>query len=415
MEKSTDTLQARQIMLTRGAFLWNHILRAPFWAVYNLLLFILYKDLHASPFQIGLFIALKPGVSLLSMYWGHLVNQRPDRLISNIIWASVIGYFPFFFFPFFYSSWFVLFGSAIYMMMHRGVVPAWMEILKLNLPKGTKEKVFSYGSILSYIIGALLPLVVGPILDHYVLAWRWFFVLTAFFGISAIFFIRKIPIPFVSKGKQKEHHLGQHLLHPWKSSISILSKRPDFRNYQIGFMLFGGCGLMIMQPALPKFFVDVLALSYTELSVALLICKGAGFVLTSPLWARGMSRFNIFRFGGFVTTLGGLFPLVLLCGPLHIFFIYLAYFTYGVMQAGSELVWHLAGPHFAHDQDSAPYSNLSIFAVGIRGLVIPQIGSFLIFYFPSTALLIAAAFLCLAGTLWMRRAYKQHLSPSLLN
>ncbi len=406
MSKSTDFIQHRQLVLTKAAFLWTQILKAPFWAIYNLLLFILYKDLHATPFQIALFIILKPVVSLFSIYWGSFVNKRPDRLVSNIVWAGVIGYLPFLLFPIFYNSWFVLFGAALFMMMHRGVVPAWMEILKLNLPKGVKERVFSLGSIVSYIVGAILPLVIGPLLDHYSVAWRWIFAITSLLGISTLFFQRKIPIHSTSPAQVEAQPIRYHFFQPWKSALALLLQRPDFRCYQIGFMVFAGSGLMVMQPALPKFFVDVLGLSYTELSIALLICKGAGFVLTSPLWARGMSKFDFFRLSCFVTTAGALFPLILIFGKLHVSFIYLAYLAYGIMQAGSELVWHFAGPYFAKEQDSSAYSNLSVLAVGVRGLIIPLIGTGLIFFIPASGILLFGALLCLSGTLYMNHFSK---------
>ena len=85
----------RKIKRTRQAFFWTHLLRAPFWAVYHLLLFILYKDLNASAFQIALFIALKPVVSIFSIYWGNWIHDRPDRLVPNIIWGGVVSYIPF--------------------------------------------------------------------------------------------------------------------------------------------------------------------------------------------------------------------------------------------------------------------------------------------------------------------------------
>ena len=169
MKTGSKTEDQVRLAKTRAAFLWTHILRAPFWAIYNLLLFILYKDLQASPFQIALFIALKPVVSIFSVYWSSSINKRPDRLLSNIVWAGVIGYLPFLFFPIIYDAWFVIFASALFMTMHRGVVPAWMEIFKRNLPGDAKQKIFSYGSIVSYIVGGILPLVIGPLLDRYFL------------------------------------------------------------------------------------------------------------------------------------------------------------------------------------------------------------------------------------------------------
>lgn len=415
MDKATD-FSLSQIKLTRAAFLWTSILRAPFWAIYTILLMILYKDLHATPFQIALFIALKPVVSIFSVYWSSYIHQRPDRLLSNIVWAGVIGYVPFLLFPFFSGPWFVLFASALYMMTLRGVVPAWMEVFKLNLPDGVKEKVFSYGSIVSYVIGAILPLIIGPLLDKYPFCWRWIFCFTAVLSMGAILLQLKIPIPEQKKFPSNSplQPFFKHLLDPWQNAWKLLASRPDFRSYQIGFMIFGGCGLMVIQPALPQFFIDRLGLSYTELSIALSLCKGIGFALTSPLWAGRMPKVDLYRFSSSVTFLGALFPLILMAAQIQVFWIYVAYFIYGIMQAGSEMSWHLSGPLFSKKEDSSQFSSVNVLTVGIRGSIVPQIGSLLCFFSSSPWILLLGSVSCLLGALWLNLV-KQPLLTSKSN
>lgn len=399
MEKSTN-FSPETVAKTRAAFLWTHILRAPFWAIYNLLLFILYKDLNASAFQIALFIALKPVVSLFSFYWSTAVHQRPDRLRSNIIWASVIEYLPFLCFPIFCNPWFVIFASALFMSMNRGVVPAWMEIFKRNLPGSSKQKIFSYGSISSYVISSLLPFVIGPMLDNYTLCWKWIFLVSALIGLCALPF--QFSIPVVPRERLPKSTQGRiQLVAPWKKAVTLLAKHADFRAYHIGFMIFGGCGLMILQPAFPKFFMDVLGLSYTELSIALNLFKGVGFVLTSHLWANSMNKIGILRFSTLVTFLGALFPIILLSAQIHLFWVYIAYLVYGVMQAGSEMSWHLSGPIFSQERESSQFSSVNVLTVGLRGSIIPQLGAALCLLASSPLILIIGSCLCLIGASWM--------------
>jgi hypothetical protein len=107
---------------------------------------------------------------------------------------SLLPLNPFLLFPLYYSSWYVILASAIYMMMFRGVVPAWMEIFKLNLSGEASARTFSWGSAVSYVVGALLPLAIGPLLDSYALSWRWLFMATSLIGMAAVLFQLKIPI-----------------------------------------------------------------------------------------------------------------------------------------------------------------------------------------------------------------------------
>jgi hypothetical protein len=77
---------------TRTAFLWTSLLKTPFWSLYGLLIFILYKDLHASHLQVAVFLALKPIVSLISIYWSAFIKEGTDRLKSNIIAGGIKTY-----------------------------------------------------------------------------------------------------------------------------------------------------------------------------------------------------------------------------------------------------------------------------------------------------------------------------------
>ncbi len=388
---------------TRTAFMCTRILNAPFWAIFNMLPFILYKDLHGTPLQITLMITLKPLVSIFSMYWSSWVGERRDRLLPNVICGSLIGYIPFFFFPFVDNAWFYVAAFGFYMMLYRGVMPGWMEILKINIPGGVREKTFANGSALGYVGDAVLPFLLGWLLDNYFQAWRTIFPVAAFISLIALIFQYRIPIHIekaVSQTVEEYKISWKQALQPWRNSWGLIRSRPDFSRYLIGFML-GGSGLIIMQPALPMFFVDILKLSYTEMAVALTLCKGVGFVLTSSLWAQWMNRIDIYRFTGFVTCLAFIFPLILMMSPLHISCLYCAYIIYGIMQAGSELSWHLSGPIFAKNEDSSVFSTVNILTVGIRGCIAPPLGSLLCWYTNSIAIMAIGAFLCLLAMVSM--------------
>ena len=384
---------------TRSAFMWTHILNTPFWAIYCMLPFILHKDLHATAWQITILIALKPSVSLFSLYWSAYVNKRPDRLVSSVIWAGFLGHLPFFLFPWMENPWFFVASSAIYMLLNRGIIPAWMEILKLNIPASMRQRVFAYSSTLWYLGSALFPFVFGWLLDDYFQAWRWIFPITALLSLSAVLLQLRIPIKLEKiQISQEPATLSNHVIHPWKSVWQLLKQRPDFSKFQIGFML-GGSGLIVMQPAFPTFFMDILHLSYTELGVAMTLCKGIGYALSSMLWAQWMDRVNIFRFTRLVTFCAALFPLGLLTAQIYEFWIYIAYLMYGVMQAGSELSWKLSGPIFAKEDDSSLFSSVNVLSVGIRGCVAPFVGSLMCFGGNATSVLLLGFVLCILATI----------------
>lgn len=379
---------------TRTAFIWTRILNTPFWALFSMLPFILYKDLHATPFQVTAIIILKPLSSIFSTYWSGMINKRPDRLRANVIWAVILGLLPFFCFPFIDNVWFFIFSSAMYMVFaQRGAIPAWMEILKLNIPGVSRGRLFAYVSSLGYIGDAAWPFVLGWFLDGYIQAWRFLFPLTAFISILAVFLQARILIP--QDGKAIEEKLlikmslagfKKQLLKPWQNAWEILSKRQDFARFQVGFML-AGSGLIIMQPVLPGFFIDNLHLSYTELGVAITLCKSVGFATTSTLWARLLNRVDINRLIGWVAAVACLYAFFLLFAQYQLFWVYAAYLGYGVMQAGSELYWNMSGPIFAKDEDSSAYSSVNVLMVGVRGCLMPILGSLLAIWTSSSVVI----------------------------
>ncbi len=394
---------------TKAAFVWSSILNTPFWAIFNMLPFILYKDLHATPLQVTAIIILKPAVSLFSLYWSAFIEKRRDRLISNLIWARVISHVPFFFFPFVDNPWFFIAAFGLYMMLARGTVPAWMEVLKLNIPDVAREKVFAYASALGYLGAAVIPFALGSLMDTYMESWRWIFPVTALISLMAILFKKRIPIQLETKNACEPgtsiSWRGQ-LLNPWKKAWEVIVKRPDFARYQLGFML-GGSGLIIMQPALPVFFMDGLDLSYTELAVALTLCKGVGFALTSSAWAGLMGKIDIYRFNSWVSLLAFIFPLCLLAAQINLTWLYTGYLLYGVMQAGSEMSWNLSGPLFAKHEDSSVYSSINVLTVGIRGCFVPAIGALLAYQVHATGVMLLGGALCLLSAFYMAR-YSRH-------
>lgn len=384
---------------TQWAYIGTRVLDTPFWGIFNMLPFILYKDLHATPFQLALLVTLKPMVSIFSSYWSSTFNNRADILKSNILWARVIACIPFFFYPFVDSPWFFIFSFALYMTIAVGIVPAWMELLKTNVPKVTREKVFSYSQAFGYMGGGLLPFLLGGILDEYYQAWRWLFPIAAAISLGAYFLQwRIIQKPSQGTADRSKKTIAHHIAHPWRTAWKVLKGHPDFARYQIGFMLIGS-GLMVMQPALPVFFVDVLNLSYTEYAVAITLCKGIGFALGSPIWSQWLNKVDIFTFSGVIAALACFFPLALMAAPYQIAWLYMGYFIYGFMQSGNELSWNMSGPLFSKEHDSTPFSSVNVMAVGVRGAIIPTLGGLLISAISSSFTMGIGAVLCLLATI----------------
>ncbi len=155
---------------------------------------------------------------------------------------------------------------------------------------------------------------------------------------------------------------------------------------------------MIMHPVLPIFFKQNLQLSYTELTLATILCKSIAFAVTSPLWARWMNRIPIHMFNCYVTLFASIFAVFIIAADYQVGWLYLAYFIYGLMQAGSELSWNLSGPIFSKNNDSTLYTGVNVAMVGIRGAIAPFLGELIYLHSNAVTVFFCGGALCFLGS-----------------
>ncbi len=386
--------------VTQWSFICTRLMGTPCWCLLNMLVFILYKNIHLTPLQIIVIVALKPAASLLSPYWCQSIYQRPHNIVPNLIGANFLRHLPFLFVPWINSAWYMIIAFGMNMVLARATIPAWMELFKSNLPD-KKEQTVGYGTMIDYIGNAVFSVAIGYLLDYYPHIWKWLFFFTAALGALSTCTLLSIPTPDLLSSLNKISlsfsNIREKTMRPWKQVWQLLLEDKKFALFQVGFM-FGGGGLMVMQPALPQLFIDNLHLSFVEMGLAIAFCKAIGVLFSSSLWANYFRRVHIFQFCTLVTFFAALFPFFLLASSFHIFLLYIAYIFYGIMQAGSELNWHMSGLVFAKEKDSSIYSITNILTVGIRGSILPLLGGILLESIYPLGVMLFGALLCLLGS-----------------
>lgn len=356
---------------TRRALLVMNLSNEPLKALYTLLPFILYKELNATPFQVSLFIALRPVFSLFSFYWSSHLFYYKNKLLSNLVGAWILARIPFLFLPLFPSCWFLFLASAFFQLFSKAEIPAWIEIIKRKIPKKTRVHLFSVYNILTFLEGVGLSFIIGRMLDRNAANWTLLFCAGAVLGLVSVIFQRRISL---SAETDQDIVLPKNrLLYPLNESINLLQSRPDFARFQWGFML-GGSALMFVAPALTIFYSDYLSLSYSSISLARFAFMGLGVTISSLLWKHGLGRIPINTLVGLVLIGFVLYSLSLFLAQINVLFFFAAFLIYGIAQAGSQLLWNLSGTFFSGDGDSFPFTNVSILMLGIRGAVAPLLG-----------------------------------------
>lgn len=371
-------------------YLVGFILEAPLFCLYTLLGVLLCKEMSLGSLGLMVLCSSKPLVALFSSYWpgsgrGQIVQTSLVSALLALCFPWVTGPAPY------------LLGFALFFLCQRSAIPAWMELLRRYTKGEDRSRIVAKGALIGYLAAALIPLLIGPMLDSSPNSFPWLFFIAGLINLIRLP-LQLLCLPHEGNEESERRSVrGPWLVHPWKASLELLRRRPDFSAYQLLFF-FGGLGLMVMQPALPRFVTELLGLSYTEVAFAFAFAKGVGFIIATPLATRWFSKASIFTFSGLVTALAALSLALMLAASGLTSLIYAAFFCYGIMQAGSHLSWHLAGPRFSGEENSAPFTSLNVALVGLRGLIGPLLGSLLVSKLGLAAPFWAGIILCLSAT-----------------
>ena len=398
----SQTESRSRSLSTRLALIWMHLANEPLAALFTIMLFILKKDLGATTLQISVFAALQPTISVFSFYWGANLLRQRSKLLSNLIGAWVLARLPFLCFPFVENVWFLIFAGGIYQLFFRAGTPAMMEILKLNMEKKSREKLYSLVYVLSFIESIFLGLFIGKVLDLHGDAWKILFFVSALLSITSIFIQMRIPMPPPKQDQNVLPITANRVIQPIKDCIHLMRSRPDFAEFQWGFMI-GGFGSMLIKPATIIYYADVLSINYGNLTIARYIWMGFGVVCSSFLWRHGLGIISINRLTSIVILGFGLFPFILLLAKYGLFWINIAFLFYGIAQAGSHLIWNLSGTLFAINEDSSKFSATNILMVGLRGIIAPLLGGALCDSLGPTTVLILGICICISGAYFMMK------------
>ena len=389
---------------TRRAIIGTALLNEPFVVFYALLPFILRKDLQATTFEIALLTMLKPAVSVFSFYWSAKMGKHSGKLKTNLVITGLLAYLPFLFYPFFQNRWYLIFASAIYMLFSKASIPAWIEILRINLPKGGRTRLFSWGSILGYTEGAAISFALGMLMDKTQRGWQILLLLGAAMGICGI--ILQWLTPLENSLSSQKHLSSPNIRYPLKNALALLRERPDFKAFQAGSFI-SGFGTMLSIPALALFFADFLKLSYMKMLTGRCVFMGLGFIVFSPVFALFLNNTSINKITGIIALGFALFPFVALFSGFYPLCFYLAFFIYGITQAGSHLVWNLSGSLFAKDEDSRTFSEVNVLMIGVRGLIAPLLGGVLCDLLGAYFTLILSSLICFYGFWYLKTTEKQ--------
>ena len=157
---------------------------------------------------------------------------------------------------------------------------------------------------------------------------------------------------------------------------TVLRANVDFRRYMAGMMVFGSGNLMLL-PMLVIMLNEYLALS--QFRQVVITSSLPLFVLyfSVPYWARMLDQRHIFSYRAihswFFVIASALFAMAVILHRSEL--LWPASVVLGSAYAGGHLGWNLGHNDFSSDANASNYMAIHVTLTGLRGLIMPIIGT----------------------------------------
>ena len=307
------------------------------------------------------------------------------------------------------NQWLFIGGIIVAATLGTAAIPLVTQIYQENYPARSRGKYFSRTAMIRIVSAAAFGLLAGWVLtsgdDGKKLLSYPHWLLGVFAGAFAwaSFCFSRLPAKPLTGAKGT---------HPFRS-LRFVKEDKLFRHILICWMLFGIGNLMLF-PLRVEYLANAdaykqhyqLTFEPTPANIALILVfiPNAVKLVCSPFWGKLFDRMNFFVLR---VVLNGFFAASLL-----VFFhseswagFIVAGVLFGIGNSGGEVAWSLWVTKFAPAKHVADYMSVHVFFNGIRVLLAPFLGFWLIVYVPASSLSLFGAGIIIASSLALLSDY----------
>lgn len=391
---------------------------------------VLARRMHASNLEMSLLMAAPFLGHLLSMFVAWHMQNRPKK--PYVFWLGMLARAPLLLMAFATHSRDFIAIVIISQLISCFVTPAYAAIMKDVYPDNYRGRLMGMVRVWLTLAAMLAGLVTGQLME-YGLPAGWVMALALIAAAYLAFELQMgvrgvlaallalavgyLAIPWLG------HPVAYPVIFPVAGAIGMLAwwmfdhlhespaaDLPEkqfnvlegvmtlvtdrrFGLYSLAFFTFG-FGNFLQSPLIPLLQVDELHI--TDQWVGILAMIGAGMsALFYAIWGRLMDRANPFHTAVFSFAVWGLTPIVYALAHTVPTLIVAAVLI-GIASPGVDLAWLNAVMQFTNREGIPRYAATHTFLVGIRGLVGPFVGVWLLKTFP-----LRHCFYISAGIIWV--------------
>jgi MFS family permease len=295
-----------------------------------------------------------------------------QRLVTYMaFWANV----PLFLVFWVTESWQFTLLITISQILNSGMRMGQSSLYHVLYPKSIRGRVL--GQLTFWTFMTMVPsiLVTGWLLDVSREMYRMLYPIAGLCGMVACWYYNTLHVPTQRALTSKRQSLGASV----RGVQKILASDRAYFFFQTGFFLSGSAFFMSTHIVLLLVF-DRFDFSPFQLALWMSVVPQLMLALSSPVWGRILDRIGIVH-TRLLTTITQTASLA--CYWVGIVgvspaFIYLGSILLGMTNGGGQLTWALASAHFAPKPEDVPlYNGIHFVLNGVRGLVLPWVGSVL--------------------------------------
>ncbi|MCK4524159.1 MFS transporter [candidate division WOR-3 bacterium] len=344
---------------------------------------ILKKTLGGTPFEITILTMIMPFSNFFSVYFAPIIKKSQHKSLLFMI-IGIFGRMSLVFIAFINTAIPFMLILFVYFVFNAFLSPLMNSMLQLNIRADKRGKLFGYMNSLTTLAAVIVSIIAGKLLDIDENFFKLLFTAAGISGFVSCYLLSKIRF---KKKMQIDSSLVSSkfdILYPFKNMLHIFKNDKKYLFFESSFFVYG-MGFLVILPALPIFFVDVMKMDYTQISMAKGVIGQFFMVLIMPFIGSLHDRTNPMIFSSVTFFTLAFYPLILILAPSNqymnpIHIVYISFFIFSLAMSGVIIVWNLGSIYFAGNTYSSDYQSIHVTLTGVRGLLAPLLGYLVIKY-----------------------------------
>jgi MFS family permease len=329
---------------------------------------------NANPLELTILVSAFPVGVFFGPLWADLGRRwGMQKLVTQMaIWANV---------PLFLLYWVedaALFTALVTVsqLLNSAMRMGQSTLYRVMYQRSIRGRVLGQLTFWTYLTLVPTVLVTGWLLDKSRQMYQVLYPFGGLCGLIGCFYYSLLHVPAADRLPRQRNTIRARV----QGVELVIARDRAYLLFQFAFFLSGSAFFMSTHVVL-LLTRDQFRFGAFQLSLWLSVMPQLLLALTSPVWGRILDRIGIVRTRLLIS--------ILMTGYLASYFggilagsallIYLGSVLQGTSNGGGQLTWSLASSHFAPRPEDVPvYNGIHFVLNGVRGLLLPWIGSVLL-------------------------------------